>query len=167
MLCGLITIKDIEKSTKYPNSAKDKNGRLLCGAAVGIAKDTLERVRALVEKKVDVIVVDTAHGHSEGVLHIVECIRSAYPDLPLIGGNVATRAATHDSSPRAPTASRSASAPAPSAPRAWWRASACRRLRRLPTVRRRPKSTACMSLRTAASSTRAISSRRLRRARAP
>ena len=96
MLCGLITIKDIEKSTKYPNSAKDKNGRLLCGAAVGIAKDTLERVRALVEKKVDVIVVDTAHGHSEGVLHIVECIRSAYPDLPLIGGNVATRAATHD-----------------------------------------------------------------------
>ncbi len=95
-LVGLITTKDIEKAVKYPNSAKDVNGRLLCGAAVGIAHDTLERVRALVAARVDVIVVDTAHGHSEGVLKMVERIRMAFPSLPIIGGNVATKEAVHD-----------------------------------------------------------------------
>ena len=83
-LVGLITTKDIEKAIKYPNSAKDKNGRLLCGAAVGIAHDTLERAAALVAARVDVLVVDTAHGHSEGVLKMVETLRGLYPELPII-----------------------------------------------------------------------------------
>ena len=95
-LVGLITTKDIEKAIKYPNSAKDKNGRLLCGAAVGIAHDTLERAAALVAARVDVLVVDTAHGHSEGVLKMVEKLRGLYPELPIIGGNVATKEAVHD-----------------------------------------------------------------------
>ena len=95
-LCGLITIKDIEKSSKYPNSAKDKNGRLLCGAAIGVTADCMLRVEALVKAKVDVLSIDTAHGHSKGVLDKVREIRAAYPDIPLIAGNVATAAATHD-----------------------------------------------------------------------
>nr|WP_207754234.1 IMP dehydrogenase [Caldicoprobacter guelmensis] len=96
MLKGLITIKDIEKAIKYPNSAKDKNGRLLVGAAVGIARDTLERVEALVAAKVDVIVVDTAHGHSVGVINMVKQIKKKFPDLPVIAGNVATAEATRE-----------------------------------------------------------------------
>ncbi|MEG0997194.1 MAG: IMP dehydrogenase, partial [Clostridia bacterium] len=95
-LCGLITIKDIEKTTKYPNSAKDSNGRLLCGAAVGVTKDTMLRVEALINAKVDVVSIDTAHGHNIGVLRMVREIRAAYPTLVLIAGNVATAAATHD-----------------------------------------------------------------------
>ena len=93
-LKGLITIKDIEKSIQYPNSARDKNGRLLAGAAVGTSPNTMERVAALVEAKVDVISIDTAHGHSKFVLQYVEKIKKAYPDLPLIAGNVATAGAT-------------------------------------------------------------------------
>lgn len=89
-LKGLITIKDIEKSRKYPNAAKDKMGRLLVGAAVGVSKDTHERVDALYSAGVDVIVVDSAHGHSDSVLAIISSIREKYPDLQLIGGNVAT-----------------------------------------------------------------------------
>ena len=96
MLRGLITIKDIEKSIKYPAAAKDKNGRLLCGAAVGVTKDTLERVGALVDAKVDVITLDTAHGHSAGVIDSVRMVKNAFPDLPIIAGNVATAAATAD-----------------------------------------------------------------------
>ena len=96
MLRGLITIKDIEKSTKYPNSAKDENGRLLCGAAVGVTKDVFERIDALRNAKVDLIVIDTAHGHSAGVLKQVEAIRNRYPDMTIFAGNVATAAATHD-----------------------------------------------------------------------
>lgn len=95
-LRGLITIKDIEKATKYPNSAKDAHGRLLCGAAVGVTKDVYQRIDALVEAKVDVISIDTAHGHSVGVLRQVEEIRKRYPDIQLFAGNVATAAATHD-----------------------------------------------------------------------
>lgn len=95
-LRGLITIKDIEKAIKYPNSAKDANGRLLSGAAVGIAQDTVERVQALVEAKVDVISIDTAHGHSQGVLQAVASLRNRFPDITLIAGNVATAAATRD-----------------------------------------------------------------------
>ncbi|MFU0800795.1 MAG: IMP dehydrogenase [Xylanivirga thermophila] len=96
MLKGLITIKDIEKTIRYPNSAKDENGRLLVGAGVGVTHDTMERVEALVNAKVDVIAVDTAHGHSVGVLHTVEKIKNKYPDLQIIAGNVATPEATRD-----------------------------------------------------------------------
>ncbi len=93
-LKGLITIKDIEKTIKYPLSAKDEQGRLLCGAGVGITANCLERVEALVNAKVDVIVLDSAHGHSENVLRCVRMIKDAYPDLPVIAGNVATGEAT-------------------------------------------------------------------------
>jgi len=95
-LRGLITIKDIEKARQYPNSAKDAKGRLRVGAAIGVGPDYKERLSALVEAGVDVIVVDTAHGHSEGVLKAVENIKSLYPDLQLIAGNVATAEATRD-----------------------------------------------------------------------
>ena len=93
-LKGLITIKDIEKAIQYPHSARDVNGRLLAGAAVGTAVDTMERVAALVDAKVDIIGVDTAHGHSDKVLNIVKQIKAKYPNLKLIAGNVATADAT-------------------------------------------------------------------------
>lgn len=93
-LIGLITIKDIEKQIKYPLSAKDSQGRLLCGAAVGITSNILERVDALAKAKVDVIVIDTAHGHSANVLKVVRSVREAYPKLQIIAGNVATGEAT-------------------------------------------------------------------------
>lgn len=93
-LKGLITIKDIEKSIQYPNSARDKNGRLLVGAAVGTAANTLDRVAALVEARADVITIDTAHGHSKGVLQKVSEIKAKFPNITLIAGNVATGAAT-------------------------------------------------------------------------
>lgn len=92
-LIGLITYKDIMKVKDYPNSAKDSHGRLIVGAAVGVTKDTMERVQALVEVDVDVIAVDTAHGHSKGVLDMVTHIKNHFPDLQVIGGNVATAAA--------------------------------------------------------------------------
>ncbi|MDD3839392.1 MAG: IMP dehydrogenase [Clostridia bacterium] len=95
-LKGLITIKDIEKAIKFPNSAKDDNGRLLVGAAVGTARDTMDRVDALVKAKVDVIVVDTAHGHSKNVIDIVSEIKRRYPETQLVAGNVATAEATRD-----------------------------------------------------------------------
>ena len=93
-LKGLITIKDIEKQIKYPLSAKDAQGRLLCGAAVGITANMLERVDALVQAKVDCIVVDSAHGHSLNILNAVRDIKANHPDLQVIAGNVATGAAT-------------------------------------------------------------------------
>lgn len=89
-LCGLITIKDIEKAIRFPNAAKDNKGRLLAGAAVGTGADTMERVSALYHARVDVIVVDTAHGHSKGVIDTVRQIKKTFPDLQLIAGNVAT-----------------------------------------------------------------------------
>ncbi|MBR3762694.1 MAG: IMP dehydrogenase [Lachnospiraceae bacterium] len=95
-LKGLITIKDIEKAIKYPNAAKDAQGRLLCGAAVGITANVLERVAALVKAHVDVVVLDSAHGHSENVLRCVRMIKSTYPDLQVIAGNVATGEAAKD-----------------------------------------------------------------------
>ncbi|KAJ49139.1 IMP dehydrogenase [Clostridium tetanomorphum] len=95
-LRGLITIKDIEKVKRFPNSAKDEKGRLLCGAAVGVTKDMLERVEALVKANVDVITIDTAHGHSQGVLDGVKLIKEKYPNLQIIAGNVATSEATRD-----------------------------------------------------------------------
>jgi IMP dehydrogenase len=93
-LKGLITIKDIEKTVKYPLSAKDNQGRLLCGAAVGITANMMERVKALYEAKVDCVVVDSAHGHSKNILNAVKEIKAAYPDLQVIAGNVATGEAT-------------------------------------------------------------------------
>ena len=93
-LKGLITIKDIEKTIQYPNSAKDANGRLLAGAAVGVSVNTLDRVDALVKSKVDIIVVDSAHGHSQNIIKMVSKIKEKYPRLPIIAGNVATADAT-------------------------------------------------------------------------
>lgn len=95
-LKGLITIKDIEKAIQYPNSAKDAKGRLLAGAAVGVTSDMMDRVEALVDAKVDVIVVDTAHGHSKGVLEAIYKIKSRHPGLEVIAGNVATYEGTED-----------------------------------------------------------------------
>ena len=93
-LKGLITIKDIEKQIKYPLSAKDEQGRLLCGAAVGITKNVMDRVTALVNAKVDCIVIDSAHGHSKNIITTLKEIKAAYPDLQVIVGNVATGEAT-------------------------------------------------------------------------
>ena len=95
-LKGLITIKDIEKKIQYPNSAKDKRGRLLCGAGVGITNDLLERVDALYKAKVDIIVLDSAHGHTQNVINALKKVKAAYPDLPVIAGNVATAAGCED-----------------------------------------------------------------------
>ncbi|MGL5633751.1 MAG: IMP dehydrogenase [Sarcina sp.] len=95
-LTGLITIKDIEKTKEYPNAAKDAKGRLLCGASVGITGDMMDRVKALYEAGVDVITLDTAHGHSKGVIEGVRRIKTAYPDLQVIAGNIATADATRD-----------------------------------------------------------------------
>ena len=93
-LRGLITIKDIQKAQKYPNSAKDASGRLLCGAAIGATADVLDRVAALVEAQVDVVVLDSAHGHNSGIIEAVKKVKKAYPDLQLIAGNVATAEGT-------------------------------------------------------------------------
>ncbi len=95
-LKGLITIKDIEKTIKYPLAAKDSQGRLLCGAAIGITANVLERVEALVKAKVDVVVLDSAHGHSENVIKCLKMIKEHYPDLQVIAGNVATGEGTKD-----------------------------------------------------------------------
>ena len=93
-LKGLITIKDIEKAIQYPNSAKDKNGRLLAGAAIGDSPDVLDRVAALVAAKVDIVVLDSAHGHNTRIIAAVNKVKKAYPGLPLVAGNVVTAAAT-------------------------------------------------------------------------
>jgi IMP dehydrogenase len=93
-LKGLITVKDIQKAVKYPNASKDSLGRLRCGAAVGIAQDTIDRADALVAANVDAVVVDTAHGHSQNVLDMVRMLRRRFPDIDLVVGNVATAEAT-------------------------------------------------------------------------
>lgn len=95
-LKGLITIKDIEKKIQYPNSAKDSQGRLLCGAALGISADLMDRVDALVKANVDVVVLDSAHGHSMGVINALKQVKEKYPNLQVIAGNVATAKATED-----------------------------------------------------------------------
>ena len=86
----MITIKDIEKAVQYPNSARDDNGRLLVGAALGVTADVLERAQKLVDAKVDVVVLDSAHGHSRGIADCVRKIKEAFPDLQVIAGNIAT-----------------------------------------------------------------------------
>jgi IMP dehydrogenase len=93
-LKGLITVKDIQKAVKYPNASKDQLGRLRCGAAIGVGKDAMERADALVAAGVDVLVIDTAHGHSQGVLDMVGRVRSRFPDVSLVAGNVATAEGT-------------------------------------------------------------------------
>jgi IMP dehydrogenase len=93
-LKGLITVKDIQKLIKYPNACKDALGRLRCGAAIGVTKDTLDRADALVAAHVDMLVIDTAHGHSQGVLDMVETVRNRYPQVDVVAGNVATAEAT-------------------------------------------------------------------------
>ncbi|MDR3253804.1 MAG: IMP dehydrogenase [Endomicrobium sp.] len=96
ILKGLITIKDIEKAIRFPNSSKDEKGRLLAGAAIGITKDMLERAKALLDADADVLVVDTAHGHSQRVLDAVETIKNAFPEAQIIAGNIATAEAAQD-----------------------------------------------------------------------
>ncbi len=96
MLKGLITIKDIEKAIQYPNSARDERGRLLAGAAVGITNDVLDRVKALVDASVDVVVLDSAHGHSKNIMTCIDKIKNAYPELQLIAGNIATYGGCED-----------------------------------------------------------------------
>lgn len=95
-LRGLITIKDIEKANKYPNAAKDDQGRLLCGAAIGVTADVLERAGALLEAGVDYLVLDSAHGHSKNIIACVEKVKNAFPDAQVIAGNIATAEAAHD-----------------------------------------------------------------------
>jgi IMP dehydrogenase len=96
VLKGLVTIKDIEKAIRYPNSAKDEKGRLLVGAALGITKDFLIRAKALIDANVDVLVIDTAHGHSQGVLDAIKEVKNTFPNVQLIAGNIATCEAAED-----------------------------------------------------------------------
>ncbi len=93
ILKGLITIKDIEKAIEYPNSARDKSGRLLCGAAIGVAANMMERAQALVDAQVDVLVLDSAHGHNINIVNAVREVKKAFPNIPVIAGNIATAAA--------------------------------------------------------------------------
>ena len=96
ILCGLITIKDIQKASKYPNSAKDARGRLIVGAAIGVTSDVVERAGKLLEAGADVLVLDSAHGHSKNIIDCVANIKKVYPDAQLIAGNIATAAAAED-----------------------------------------------------------------------
>lgn len=96
VLKGLLTIKDIEKAKKYPNSAKDQRGRLLCGAAIGVSPDVMERTGSLAEAGVDVVVLDSAHGHSRGIMEVLRQVKGHFPNLQVIAGNVATAEATRD-----------------------------------------------------------------------
>ncbi len=96
MLCGLITIKDIEKAFKYPNSAKDARGRLICGAAIGVTKDALDRAKALLDAGADFLVLDSAHGHSQNIMRKIHEVKNAFPDCQLIAGNIATGEAAED-----------------------------------------------------------------------
>jgi len=96
VLKGLLTIKDIEKAKKYPNSAKDERGRLLCGAAIGVAADVMERTAALVDAGVDVLVLDSAHGHSAGIIDVLRRVKANFPNVQVIAGNVATAEGTRD-----------------------------------------------------------------------
>ena len=95
-LCGLITIKDIEKATRYPNSAKDANGRLICGAAIGVTKDAVDRAGALLEVGADFLSLDSAHGHSKNIIECVKSIKARYPDCQLVAGNIATAEAAEE-----------------------------------------------------------------------
>ena len=165
-LRGMITVKDIQKARDLPRACKDEHGRLRVGAAVGTAPDTLDRVAELAAAGVDVVVVDTSHGHSRGVIATVERIRKAHPQLQLIAGNIVTADGGEGAGRRRRRRqSRWASAPVPSARRASSRASACRRSRRSRPSQRRLRSWTCRSSRMAASAIPATSPRRSRPAR--
>jgi IMP dehydrogenase len=110
-LKGLITVKDIQKQIKYPNACKDSLGRLRVGAAVGAGADLVDRARELIAAKVDILCLDSSHGHSEGVLAALKTLKKAFPSTPVIAGNVGTAEATRDLIRLGPTRSRSASAP--------------------------------------------------------
>jgi len=128
-LCGLITVKDILKSSEHPLACKDELGRLRVGAAVGVGEGTEERVSLLVEAGVDVLVVDTAHGHSQGVLSRVQWVKKNYPQVEVIGGNIATAAAAKALVDHGADGVKVGIGPVPSALRAWWRVLAFRRYR--------------------------------------
>ena len=149
-LKGLITIKDIEKAEVYPNSARDEKGRLLVGAAIGATSDVLDRVAALVEAGVDVLGLDSAHGHTQNVLETVKRIKALYPDVQLIAGNVATAEGTRALIEAGADCVKVGIGPAPSAPPAWWPASACPRSPPSMMPPGWPPSTACPSSPTAA-----------------
>ena len=127
-LKGLITIKDIEKAVRYPNSARDKGGRLLCGAAIGATQDVLDRVAALIEAQVDVVTLDSAHGHNSGVLEAVRKVKKAYPELQVIAGNIATAEGAKALIDAGADCVKVGIGPGLSAPPAWLRGSAYRRL---------------------------------------
>ncbi len=140
---GLITVKDIQKQIRYPHACKDEYGRLRVGAAVGIAADTLDRAQALVEAHVDLLVVDTAHGHSDGVLKMVERIRERFGKIELVAGNVATGDGARALVERGVAGSRSASDRGRSAPRASSPVPACRSSPRSSRRRRSAARPAC------------------------
>ena len=165
-LKGLITIKDIEKQIKYPLSAKDEQGRLLCGAGVGITANVLERVAALVEAKVDVIVLDSAHGHSANVIRCVKMIKDAFPDLQVVAGNVATGEATRALIEAGADCVKEVSAPVPFVRPVWWQVSAYLRSQPLWTVTMWQRNTASRLSLTAASSIRVMLQRRSQQAAA-
>ena len=154
-LVGLITYRDITKISEFPNACKDSKGRLRVAAGVGVTKDTLDRVAALVENGVDAVVIDTAHGHSANVVRTLKAVKEKFPQIDT---SHSPKPPSSSSRP-APTASRSASAPARYAPPASWPAWACPSSRLSMTHRRPRTATACPSSPTAASAIRATSSR--------
>jgi Mg/Co/Ni transporter MgtE len=160
MLKGLITVKDIQKVIKYPYASKDALGRLRVGAAVGVGRETMDRAAALVAAHVDVLVVDTAHGHAQKVMDTVAELRHRFPDVTWSPATWPPDRPRRISSGSASTRSRSASAPAPSARRGWSRGSAYRWSARSSTARRRPRGPMSRSLPTAASGIPATSPRR-------
>ena len=139
-LRGMITVKDFEKASDFPEACKDSQGRLRVGAAVGTAPDTLDRVAALADANVDVVVVDTSHGHTRGVLDTVAQIKKVYGDLQVIGGNIVTGDAARA---LLDAGADGVTGPARSAPRAWWPVSGCPRCRRSLTWRRLWRAPAC------------------------
>ena len=163
-LKGLITVKDIEKKTRHPMACKDDRGQLRVGAAVGVGPDREERVEALVRAGVDVIAVDTAHGHSSKVLDAVAQTRRDYPELELIAGNVATAQGTQALIDAGVNGVKVGVGPAPSAPPAWYPGSGCRNSAPSPTVPGWAPAPAFRWFRTAASSTPATLPRPWRRA---
>ena len=159
-LKGLITVKDIQKQIRYPNACKDSLGRLRVGAAVGVAADTLDRVAALVESKVDVLVVDTAHGHSQGVRDVVEKVKLAHPDLEVVAGNVGTHEGTADLIAAGVSAVKVGMGPGSICTTRVVSGAACPRSPRSPRPRARRPARTRRSSPTAASSSRATSARR-------
>ena len=152
-LKGLITIKDIEKAVQFPNSARDEKGRLLCGAAIGITANVLERAHALVDAQVDVLVLDSAHGHSKNIMTTLKKVKEAFPHVPVIAGNIATAEAAEALIELVQTLLRSASDLAPFVPPVSLPASACRRSPQSMTWLRWQRSTTFRSSQTAVSST--------------